>query len=100
MKFWYDKGVSGFRLDAARDLIEDPLFRDEPLVDSANNKTDLIFNDLNHIYTTDLPETYETIHKLRKLSDSCYNSKQDDKYVYYFVFWNLSSLVYLIICLS
>ncbi|KAK7585973.1 hypothetical protein V9T40_000152 [Parthenolecanium corni] len=79
MKFWYDKGVSGFRLDAARDLVEDRLFRDEPLLDPNNKNTDVKFFDLDHIYTTDLQETYDLIHEFRKISDSCYNSKIEDR---------------------
>lgn len=31
MLFWLDKGVDGFRIDAASHLIEDQLLRDEPI---------------------------------------------------------------------
>ncbi|XP_065223615.1 alpha-glucosidase-like [Planococcus citri] len=68
MKFWLVRGVAGFRLDATKHFIEDKYFRDEPLVDP--NKTEITTsNDLKHIYTTDLWESYEFIHELRDFTD-------------------------------
>ena len=31
MAFWLEKGVDGFRIDAASHLLEDELLRDEPV---------------------------------------------------------------------
>lgn len=74
MKFWLDRGVSGFRLDAAKHYLEDSLFRDEPFSDPHYNKSYLSsYNNLLHIYTADLPETYEFLHEMRKFIDSNYN---------------------------
>ena len=33
MRFWLDKGVAGFRLDAVPSLFEDPQLRDEPYME-------------------------------------------------------------------
>ncbi|KAL6954685.1 hypothetical protein U1Q18_042185 [Sarracenia purpurea var. burkii] len=65
MKFWMDRGVSGFRLDASKHFLEDDELRDEPL---ANPKKTVVtkYNDLKHIRTTDLWESYEFIHELRE----------------------------------
>ncbi|XP_065221389.1 maltase 2-like [Planococcus citri] len=68
MKFWLDRGVAGFRLDATMHFIEDEYFRDEPFVDP--NKTQITrYDDLKHVYTTDLWESYEFIHELRDFTD-------------------------------
>ncbi|KAL6954689.1 hypothetical protein U1Q18_042189 [Sarracenia purpurea var. burkii] len=57
------KGVSGFRMDATPNYIEDESLRDEPLVDP-NTKAPKKFCDFQHIYTADLWESYEFIHEL------------------------------------
>ncbi|XP_065222590.1 maltase 2-like [Planococcus citri] len=68
MKFWLDRGVAGFRLDAAEHFIEDRYFRDEPLADPNKTKITSYF-DLIHIYTAHLRETYEFLHELRDFTD-------------------------------
>ena len=66
-KFWIDKGVAGFRLDAVKHFFEDAHFRDEPVISqSVFNRTKTPgYNDLKHIYTSNLKESYELIHELR-----------------------------------
>jgi alpha-glucosidase len=32
LAFWFDRGIDGFRIDVAHSLVEDPEFRDNPLV--------------------------------------------------------------------
>lgn len=51
-RFWYDKGVYGFRVDALNHLYEDPQFRDEPLSGITDDPQSYDFTD--HIYTIDL----------------------------------------------
>ena len=48
MRFWLDRGVAGFRLDAITALVEDAQLRDEPLLGGTNAQGDPI---LDHIYT-------------------------------------------------
>ncbi|XP_065222591.1 maltase A3-like [Planococcus citri] len=68
MKFWLDRGMAGFRLDATMHYIEDRYFRDEPFVDPSKTQI-TTWDDLKHIYTTDLWESYEFIHELRDFTD-------------------------------
>ncbi|KAK7585943.1 hypothetical protein V9T40_000122 [Parthenolecanium corni] len=81
LKFWFDKSVAGARLDAAKHFIEDIKLRDEPLRDSSSQsmKTVLAYHDLNHIYTTNLWETYEFIHELRDFIDQTYSFVNEEK---------------------
>lgn len=71
MRFWLDKGVSGFRMDAVSRLYEDPELRDDPYLPGTNAFGD---RNIQHKYTDDLPENHEIFRKLRALVDS-YPSK-------------------------
>lgn len=63
VKFWLNKGISGFRIDAAKFFFEDELLRDEPTVDP-NKKQATDYNDLRHIYTHDLWDCYVFLHNI------------------------------------
>jgi alpha-glucosidase len=67
-RFWLDKGVDGFRLDAIHMLVEDAELRDEP----RNEGWDGVHphDELRHLYTQDQPETHDFIRTLRALVDS------------------------------
>lgn len=66
-RFWLDKGVAGFRLDAIPDLFEDPTFRDEKILPGKN-----AYGDPNEDQsrTEDLPEVHDVMRRLRKVIDS------------------------------
>jgi alpha-glucosidase len=66
-RFWLDRGVAGFRLDAIPTLFEDVQLRDEPLSGGTNAYGDLNVSD---IYTNNLPEVHDVIRRLRSLIDS------------------------------
>ncbi|XP_065220879.1 alpha-glucosidase-like [Planococcus citri] len=65
LAYWLNKGVAGFRLDAVPQLLEDALFRDEPVA-SPDIKVPFKYLDLIHIYTKDHPDTYTFLSKLRR----------------------------------
>lgn len=79
IKFWFDKGISGGRLDAARHFMEDPKLRDEPLLDPNNHRKILSYGDLEHIYTADINDTYLYLHELSEFIDKEYSSEKDEK---------------------
>ena len=64
LRFWLDKGVGGFRLDAIPSLFEDPGMRDEPETGGVNAYGD---PNLNHVYTDNLPEVHGVIERMRKV---------------------------------
>jgi alpha-glucosidase len=66
MRFWLDRGVAGFRLDAITELIEDAQLRDEPALGGTNAQGD---PNLNNIYTHDLPDNHAVIRRLRAMMD-------------------------------
>lgn len=67
VRFWLDRGVAGFRLDAVPTLFEDPELRDEPVLGGINKQGDPILSD---IYTNNLPEVHEVMRRLRALVDT------------------------------
>ncbi|KPI94589.1 putative maltase H [Papilio xuthus] len=74
LRFWLDKGVAGFRVDAVAHLFEvdkekfGGKYPDEPL--SGNNVDDPeSHNYLSHIYTIDQEETYEMVYQWREVFD-------------------------------
>ncbi|MFW5887940.1 MAG: alpha-amylase family glycosyl hydrolase [Bacteriovoracia bacterium] len=68
MKFWFDKGVDGFRIDVIWLLMKDKHLRDEPVNPDWCEGHDP-HGRLQHIYTQDLTETHEIVKKMRKVAD-------------------------------
>ncbi|KAL4712977.1 hypothetical protein ACJJTC_012047 [Scirpophaga incertulas] len=78
IRFWLDKGVAGFRVDAIAHLFEvdkkkyGGKYPDEPL--SGYDSDPDNYNYLKHIYTEDQDETYDMIYQWREVLDE-YKSK-------------------------
>ncbi|XP_053664378.1 maltase 1-like [Anopheles marshallii] len=66
LRFWMERGASGFRVDAINHMFEDDLFRDEPINDPSDP---LSYGYTHHIYTNNLLETYDVIGHWRKVLD-------------------------------
>ena len=66
MRFWLDKGVSGFRLDAVSRLFEDENLHDDPYLPGYNAFGD---RNIQHKYTDNLPEIHDVFREIRKLVD-------------------------------
>ncbi len=64
VRFWLDRGVAGFRLDAIPTLFEDPQLRDEPATGGTNAQGD---PNLSDIYTNNLPEVHGVMRRLRAM---------------------------------
>jgi alpha-glucosidase len=65
-RWWYDRGVSGFRLDAVDTLFEDPDLKDNPILPGKNKYGDPNMEDK---YNTKLPEIHDVLQKLRQVAD-------------------------------
>jgi len=65
-RWWYKRGVSGFRLDAVDTLFEDPNLHDNPIVPGKN-----AFGDPNEDtkYNQKLPEVHDVLRGLRQVAD-------------------------------
>lgn len=80
MRFWLEKGVDGFRIDAVPHLVEAADFRDEPLSNTPGvNPND--YGYLDHIYTKDDELTYEIMKEWRQVLDDYTNQTNSDEKV-------------------
>ena len=70
-RFWYKRGVSGFRLDAVDTLFEDPNLTNNPIIKPGKNAFGDPF-ELNK-YNSKLPEVHDVLRGLRKIADE-YNA--------------------------
>ncbi len=69
-RFWYKRGVAGFRLDAVDTLFEDPELRDNPVKEGKNKFGDPIEEDVRN---TKLPGVHDVLRDLRTVAED-YNA--------------------------
>ncbi|QMV20296.1 DUF3459 domain-containing protein [Granulicella sp. 5B5] len=67
MRFWLDRGVAGFRLDAIPTLFEDPKLHNNPELGGTNAYGDPRVGDT---YTSNLPEVHGVIRRMRAMVSS------------------------------
>jgi alpha-glucosidase len=72
LRFWLDKGVAGFRIDAVPNLFEvnkdaSGNYPDEPKSNNSDDPDDPAY--LTHNYTTDQPETIDMVYQWRAVMD-------------------------------
>jgi len=60
LRFWFDRGVAGFRIDVAHALIHDRDLRDDPIIPGLG---------LRRVYSMHRPETHEILRTWRSLAD-------------------------------
>jgi alpha-glucosidase len=68
LRFWLERGVDGFRVDALRQLVEDDQLRDNPLNPEYHPGLGP-YHALIPVYTTDRPETLRIATLMRQLVD-------------------------------
>ena len=66
-RWWYRRGVAGFRLDAVDILYEDPKLRDNPILQPGKNAFGDPIEENN--YNSKLPEVHDTLRELRQVAD-------------------------------
>ena len=62
MRFWLDRGVAGFRLDAITNLFEDSALRDEPIYAPGTNAQG--DPNVSDTYTNMLPEVHDVMRRM------------------------------------
>jgi alpha-glucosidase len=68
MRFWFDLGVDGFRVDVIWHLIKDQHFRDNPK-NPHFTEGDFPYRSLIPAFSTDQPEVHDAIAGMRKVAD-------------------------------
>jgi alpha-glucosidase len=72
-RFWLNRGVAGFRMDAVGVLFEDPSLKDNPLIKDGKPNA---YGDpaMQNKYNDNLPEIHEVFRELRAVLDSYPNN--------------------------
>ena len=68
LRFWLERGVDGFRIDALRQLVKDKQLRDNP-PNPEWTPGENPYHSLLPIYSTDQPELMDIIHRFREVID-------------------------------
>lgn len=81
LRFWLQRGVSGFRIDAVPHLFEIAAndkgrLPDEPL--SGNTKDPDDWSYLQHVFTVDQPETIDMVYQWRKVLEEYRHENESD----------------------
>ena len=69
-RWWYERGVAGFRLDAVNALFEDPNLHNNPVLPGKNAYGD---PNMQNKYNSNLPEVHGVLQGLRQVADK-YNA--------------------------
>ena len=65
LRFWFDRGVDGFRIDVIHRIAKDPALRDNPVIDPA-----LGYGGQRHIHDENHPDVHERLRGLRRVADA------------------------------
>lgn len=69
LRFWYERGVAGFRIDVAHGVVKDRQLRDNlPAPEGMDPKAQT--SGQSHTYNMNQPEVHDVIKRWRELSDS------------------------------
>jgi alpha-glucosidase len=68
VRFWWDRGIAGFRIDVCNMMIKDALLRDNPPA-TADDPLDQQFMGVKAVYNTDRPEAHDILRRWRVIAD-------------------------------
>ena len=68
LRFWFDRGVAGFRIDVAHALVKDRELRDDPPMDDGDPERPHNSSGLRRIHSMNRPETHEILREWRELA--------------------------------
>ncbi|XP_031836513.2 alpha glucosidase 2 [Nomia melanderi] len=80
IRYWLNRGMDGFRIDAVPHIFENNITQDEPISNHPTAKPDE-HNYLSHILTKDQPQTYELIKSWRDYVDEYANQNNRDEII-------------------
>src|ERR1700734_2195837 len=69
VRFWWDRGVAGFRIDVCNMMIEDKELRDNPPA-TEDDPLDQQFMGQRAVYNTDRPEAHDILRRWRVIADA------------------------------
>ncbi len=70
LRWWFDRGVDGLRIDAIQVVLKDPQLRDNPPNPAYREGLDDPYDALLRIHSSDQPEIHPLIARMRAIADS------------------------------
>ena len=68
LRFWFDRGVAGFRIDVAQGLYKDAQLRDDPPAPTGDAVSSRF--GLDQVYSANRPESHGVFRDWRKIAES------------------------------
>ena len=68
LRFWFDRGIAGFRIDTANRIVKDRLLRDNPPARDALHRS-VTGMPLEQRYSANRPEVHEVLRRWRRIAD-------------------------------
>ena len=69
MRFWFDRGIAGFRLDVCNVIIKDAALRDNPVATEEDTFEEQMFGQRS-VYNANRPEVHDVVRRWRILADT------------------------------
>jgi alpha-glucosidase len=69
LRYWFDRGVAGFRIDVCNVIIKDALLRDNPTATADDSAEAQLFGQRS-VYNANRPEVHEVIRRWRAIADA------------------------------
>jgi alpha-glucosidase len=74
LRFWFDRGVAGFRIDVVHKLVKDPDLRDNPPAAPSDSFIERAWGQREE-FSANQPETHDVIRDWRKIAESYLDPK-------------------------
>ena len=68
VRYWWDRGIAGFRIDVCNMMIKDAELRDNPPA-TEDDPLDQQFMGVKAVYNTDRPEAHDILRRWRAIAD-------------------------------
>jgi alpha-glucosidase len=69
VKFWWDRGVAGFRIDVCNGIVKDKELRDNPPA-TEDDPIEQQFMGVRPVYNTNRPEAHDVVRRWRAIADT------------------------------
>jgi alpha-glucosidase len=69
LRFWFDRGVAGFRIDVAHGIVKDRELRDNPPATEDDPPWVCAFGQ-RHVYNLNRPEVHDVLRRWRRIADA------------------------------
>ena len=69
LRFWFDRGIAGFRIDVVHKMAKDPALRDNPPATVTDSFIEQVWGQ-RELYNANHPETHAIIRHWRRLADT------------------------------